>query len=273
MLIWLSNHIGEGTMLKMFKLIREDIHSVLSRDPAARNAFEVLFMYQGLHAIWSHRVAHSLWRHRWRLPARLLSQIARFWTGIEIHPGAIIGRRFFIDHGMGVVIGETAEIGDDVTLYHGVTLGGVSLEKGKRHPTLGDGVVVGAGAKILGNISVGDHSRIGANAVVVRPVPPNSVVVGVPGQIVRRSQPVTDELDMHHDLLPDTIGLSLVSVLRRLEALEQHVSGHVEDHHALELMVEAVSSNGNGNGNGKGKQAPAIHTPQDGVWQGQDFMI
>jgi len=251
--------------MRLFTLIREDIRSVLERDPAARNAFEVLFMYQGLHAIWSHRVAHSLWRHGWKLPARLLSQIARYWTGIEIHPGAIIGRRFFIDHGMGVVIGETSEIGDDVTLYHGVTLGGVSLAHGKRHPTLGDGVVVGAGAKILGAITVGDHSRIGANAVVVKPVPANSVVVGVPGQVVRRSQPLTEGTDLHHDLLPDTIGLTLLAVMRRVEALEQHVSGHVHDHEALALLGDAV--------NGNGKSSASIHAPADGVWEGQDFMI
>ncbi len=153
----------------LFKMIVEDIRSALHRDPAARNWAEVLFNYAGLHAIWVYRVSHWLWTHKLYFPARWLSQAARWFTGIEIHPGAKIGRRVFIDHGMGVVIGETAEIGDQVTLYHGVTLGGVSLEKGKRHPTLGHNVVVGAGAKILGAIEIGAGSRIGANAVVVKP--------------------------------------------------------------------------------------------------------
>jgi serine O-acetyltransferase len=160
---------------------------VLERDPAARTWLEVLLVYSGLHAIWIHRIAHWLWQHNFRFIARWLSQFSRWLTGIEIHPGAKIGKGFFIDHGMGVVIGETAEIGADVTLYHGVTLGGTSLEKGKRHPTIGDRVVIGAGAKILGAITIGNDSRIGANAVVVKSVPPNSVVVGVPGQIVQRS--------------------------------------------------------------------------------------
>ncbi|MGB9801296.1 MAG: serine O-acetyltransferase, partial [Thermanaerothrix sp.] len=189
----------------MFQTLREDIESVFERDPAARTFLEVLLTYPGLHAIWLHRVAHWLWRRRLKLIARWLSTLNRFLTGIEIHPGAKIGRRFFIDHGMGVVIGETAEVGDNVTMYHGVTLGGVSLEKGKRHPTIEDDVVIGAGAKVLGNIVVGRGSRIGANAVVVKSVPPNSVVVGVPGQVVVRSQPRPAAPDLQHDKLPDAI--------------------------------------------------------------------
>ncbi|MRR35316.1 serine O-acetyltransferase, partial [bacterium] len=173
----------------MFARLHEDIQSVKERDPAARSSIEVFFCYPGLHAIWFHRVAHWFWKRNLFFLGRFLSHLGRFCTGIEIHPGATIGRRLFIDHGMGVVIGETAEIGDNVTIYHGVTLGGVSLEKGKRHPTIGDGVVIGAGAKVWGAITIGANSRIGANAVVVRSVPANSVVIGVPGQVVVRSRP------------------------------------------------------------------------------------
>ncbi len=173
----------------MFKTIREDVKSVLERDPAARNVPEVLLCYPGLHAIWAHRFTHYLWKKGFKLTARAISQVMRSITGIEIHPGATIGRNFFIDHGMGVVIGETTEIGENVTLYHGVTLGGTSLEKVKRHPTIEDHVVIGAGAKVLGAITIGAHSRIGANAVVVKSTPPDSVVVGVPGQVVMRDHP------------------------------------------------------------------------------------
>lgn len=233
--------------ISLFKMIIEDIHCALQRDPAARNGFEVLVNYSGLHAIWIYRVTHWLWKRKLYFPARWLSQISRWMTGIEIHPGAVIGRRFFIDHGMGVVIGETAEVGDDVTLYHGVTLGGVSLEKGKRHPTLGDRVVVGAGAKILGAIEIGKSSRIGANAVVVKPVPPNSVVVGIPGQIVRRTDMTSDEQpDLHHDQLPDTLGQALRQVMARLDQLEDDLHIHK---------------------NGK------INTDAEGHWIGSDFSI
>lgn len=161
--------------------IREDIRNAQSHDPAARSAFETFVVASGLHAIWAYRWHHWLWTHHAKFPARVGAQVVRTLTGVEIHPGATIGRRFFIDHGMGVVIGETAEIGDDVMIYHGVTLGGRSLEHGKRHPTLGNGVVVGAGAKILGPLTIGDNSAVGANAVVVRDVPANSIVVGIPG--------------------------------------------------------------------------------------------
>jgi serine O-acetyltransferase len=183
----------------MFTEIRNDIHSVLDSDPAAHSALEVLICYQGLHAVWGYRLAHWFWVRRRCLIGRLISQFVRSRTGIEIHPGATIGPQLFIDHGMGVVIGETAEIGKGVTLYHGVTLGGTSLNKGKRHPTLEDHVVVGAGAKVLGNIRIGANSKIGANAVVLKSVPPDSVVVGIPGQVVHRqprTQPV-HTLDHH----------------------------------------------------------------------------
>jgi serine O-acetyltransferase len=167
----------------MFGQLKEDIRSIFDRDPAARNSFEIITTYPGVHALIVHRLANGLWRHGLKWPARMLSHLGRMLTGIEIHPGATIGRRFFIDHGMGVVIGETAEIGDDCTLYHGVTLGGTTWNKGKRHPTLGRGVVIGAGAKVLGPITVGDNARIGSNAVVVKDVPDGATVVGIPGRI------------------------------------------------------------------------------------------
>lgn len=173
-------------MISFVKSVREDIAAVFETDPAARSYFEVLFCYPGLHAVWAHHATHWLWRHGFRFLARFGSQVARLFTGIEIHPGAEIGRRLFIDHGMAVVIGETSIVGDDVTLYQGVTLGGTGKEKGKRHPTIGNGVVVGSGAKILGNITVGDNCRVGAGSVVLRNVPSNSTIVGVPGHIVLR---------------------------------------------------------------------------------------
>jgi serine O-acetyltransferase len=203
--------------------MRNDIRSVFGRDPAARSVLEILVCYPGLHAVWGHRISRWLWQHGLKLPGRWVSHLFRALTGIEIHPGATIGPGFFIDHGMGVVIGETAEIGADVTLYHGVTLGGTSLAKGKRHPTLEDRVVVGAGAKILGAITIGADSRIGANAVVVKSVPPNSVVVGVPGQIVKRSRPHTaqDAPDLNHSQLPDMVAGQLIALTARIEALER----------------------------------------------------
>jgi len=214
----------------MFRTIHNDIRSVFGRDPAARSVLEILVCYPGLHAVWGHRISHWLWQHGMKLPGRWVSHLFRALTGIEIHPGATLGPGFFIDHGMGVVIGETAEIGTDVTLYHGVTLGGTSWAKGKRHPTLEDRVVVGAGAKILGAITIGADSRIGANAVVVKSVPPNSVVVGVPGQIVKRSKPHTaaDKPDLEHAQIPDVIAAKLIGLTARVEALERgRVSGLV----------------------------------------------
>ena len=171
----------------MFARLKEEIAVVFERDPAARNAWEVITCYPGFHALLVHRLAHNLWRVRLRWLARLISHLGRFLTGIEIHPGAQIGRRFFIDHGMGVVIGETAEVGNDCTIYHGVTLGGTSWNKGKRHPTLGSGVVLGAGAKVLGPITVGDGARIGSNAVVVKDVPPGATAIGIPARIVEKN--------------------------------------------------------------------------------------
>ena len=207
----------------MLSAIRQDVHSVLERDPAARSTIEVLLCYPGLHALWAHRVSHWLWRHGVRLPARVLSFAVHGVTGIDIHPGAEIGRGLFIDHGSAVVIGETAEIGADVTIYQGVTLGGTSLHKGKRHPTIEDRVVVGAGAKVLGAFTVGHDSRIGANAVVVKPVPPNTVVVGVPGEIVQRRQQhsAADAPDLEHGQMPDVLGDAVLALSARLQTLER----------------------------------------------------
>lgn len=216
--------------LNFFQLMAEDIRTALERDPAARSAFEVFTVYAGVHALWAHRISHWLWQHKLTWLARANAQIARFFTGIEIHPGARIGRRLFIDHGMGVVIGETAEIADDVTLYHGVTLGGVSLEKVKRHPTIEEDVVIGAGAKVLGNITIGSHSRIGANAVVVKSVPTQSVVVGVPGQIIRRMHEVRENIpDLEHADLPDAISRYLQSIAARMSTLEEKLDVHPEE--------------------------------------------
>ena len=202
----------------------------MERDPAARTPLEVALLYPGVHAVWAHRVSHALWRRGAHLPARALSQLARAATGIEIHPAAQIGERVVIDHGMGVVIGETAEVGDDVTIYHGVTLGGTSLEVGKRHPTVGDRVTIGAGAKILGPLTVGHDSRIGANAVLVRSVADNSVVVGVPGQVISRTRKhtATDRPDLDNATVPDPIGITLHALISRVDALETEVTGHVQ---------------------------------------------
>ncbi|MGB0937370.1 MAG: serine O-acetyltransferase [Colwellia sp.] len=178
----------------MFSRMKEDINSVFDRDPAARTTFEVLLNYPGMHAIWLHRISHKLWKWNWKLLSRTLSTFSRWLTGVEIHPGATLGRRFFIDHGMGVVIGETAEIGDDVTLYHGVTLGGTSWNSGKRHPTLGDNVVIGAGAQVLGPITVAKGGKVGSNSVVVKDVPENSTAVGIPAKIVN-AKSSTDSAD------------------------------------------------------------------------------
>jgi serine O-acetyltransferase len=233
-----------------FEKIRQDIQAVFDRDPAARSTLEVILCYPGLHAVWGHRVSSWMWHHRLKLLARLFSHLVRGLTGIEIHPGARIGPNFFIDHGMGIVIGETAEIGDCVTMYHGVTLGGASLKKGKRHPTLGNNIVVGAGAKILGAITVGDNSRIGANAVVVKPVPSDSVVVGVPGQVVTRSLPRSypNLPDLEHGRLPDMIGETLTTLIAHVQRLEARINGQLS-------------------------HEPELHVPDHGVWHGEDFMI
>ncbi len=205
----------------MFKTLREDIQVVLTRDPAARNAAEVIFFYPGLHALWFHRLAHFLWRHKFRLLARFVSHISRFLTGIEIHPGAKIGRRFFIDHGIGVVIGETAEIGDDVLLYQGVVLGGTTLEKKKRHPTIGNNVVLGTGAVALGAITIGDGARIGSGSVVVKSVPAGATVVGIPGRVVEDKR--EHLMDLEHGRLPDPVAEAIRLVLREQDRLEERL--------------------------------------------------
>ena len=209
----------------MLNRIREDIATVFAKDPAARGLLEVLTCYPGLHAIWMHRVANWLWHHGLHLPARMISHVNRFLTGIEIHPGATIGRRFFIDHGMGIVIGETAEVGDDVLIYKGVVLGGVSLEKAKRHPTIGNGVVLGTDAIVLGPIEVGHNAQIGSGSVVVKPVPHCATVVGVPGRVVKingvscRLKP-----DLHHEQLPDMVVDTIDRLTQRITALETRLS-------------------------------------------------
>jgi serine O-acetyltransferase len=225
----------------MLTTIRRDIQSVFKRDPAARSLLEVLTCYPGLHAVWGYRVAHWFWIHNFKLIGRILSQFVRGWTGIEIHPGATIGPGLFIDHGMEVVIGETSEIGEDVTLYHGVTLGGTSNIKGKRHPTLEDCVVVGTGAKILGAITVGESSRVGANAVVVRSVPPDSVVMRT------RPHPDVHTPDLEHSQMPDVIGETLQELMQRVDQLEGRVNGHAHPTHGRTL--------------------------DHGVWTGEDFEI
>lgn len=200
---------------------REDVKTVFSRDPAARSLLEVVTCYPGLHALWCYRLAHWLWIHRFRFFGRLVSHFARFATGVEIHPGARIGRRFFIDHGMGVVIGETSEIGNDVLMYQGVVLGGTTLEKKKRHPTIGNNVVIGTAAILLGPITLGDGARVGANSVVVKSVPPGATVVGVPGRIVEdRKEPVAD---LEHGKLPDPVSEGMRSMVERQHRLEERI--------------------------------------------------
>ena len=205
----------------MFGAIREQIDTIFLRDPAAKSVIEIVLCYPGFHAVLFHRLAHRLYTANVPLLPRFISQVSRFLTGIEIHPGATIGRRFFIDHGMGVVIGETAEIGDDVLLYQGVTLGGTGNEHGKRHPTLGNHVVIGTGAKVLGSIRIGNHVKIGAGSVVVRPVPDHSTVVGIPGRIVRQR---TAEGDLEHGQLPDPEGQEIQDLRQRVADLEKQVT-------------------------------------------------
>lgn len=210
----------------IFKHFREDVAATRSRDPAARTSLEVALCYPGIHALWFHRVSHALWQMGWKLAARYLSQVARWLTGIEIHPGATIGRRFFIDHGMGVVIGETAEVGDDVTLYQGVTLGGTSLEHGKRHPTLEDGVIIGAGAKILGPLTIGARARVGSNAVVLRDVAPGTTVVGVPARAAADRSKVENLGFCAYGSpadLPDPVARAMEALCGDLERLQRRV--------------------------------------------------
>jgi len=204
----------------MFAVIREQIDTIFREDPAAKSVLEIFLCYPGFHAALLHRVAHRLYKANVPLLPRVISQVSRFFTGIEIHPGATIGRRFFIDHGMGVVIGETAEIGDDVLIYQGVTLGGTGNEQGKRHPTIGNNVVIGTGAKVLGSIRIGNNCKIGAGSVVVRPVPDHSTVVGIPGRIVRQRAP---EGVLDHGILPDPEGQEISDLKRRVTELENLV--------------------------------------------------
>ena len=239
----------------MLATLRRDLRAARERDPAARSSIEVVLCYPGLHALWAHRVSHQLWRRGHRLTARVGSALTRAVTGVDIHPGATLGPGLFIDHATGVVIGETAQVGADVTIYQGVTLGGTSLEHGKRHPTIEDRVTIGAGAKVLGPVTVGHDSRIGANAVVVKPVPPNSVVVGVPGQVIARSRPRTEHeaLDLDDTVVPDLVGVSLQSLLARVDELERALDGRA----------------------GAGPvPAPADVRPSPGgIWPGEDFSI
>lgn len=202
----------------VFKRLREDIHVVFKHDPAARSAFEVVLTYSGLHAVWAHRISHWFWKKRLFFLARFTSQVSRFFTGIEIHPGAKIGRRLFIDHGMGIVIGETTEIGDDVVLFQGVTLGGTGKEKGKRHPTVEDNVMVSTGAKVIGAITLGKNSKIGAGSVVLKDVPPNSTVVGIPGKVV-----VQDGVRIKRDT-EDDLNRKVKELEKQIESLEQRLN-------------------------------------------------
>ena len=233
----------------MLAALRHDVRAAMDRDPAACSALTVVLCYPGVHAIWGHRVSRWLWHRHARLLARLSAELTRILTGVEIHPAAGLGPGLFIDHATGVVIGETAEIGADVTIYQGVTLGGTSTETGKRHPTVGDRVIIGSGAKVLGPIVVGDDSRIGANAVVVTAVPAGSVVVGVPGQVIARSRPrPATALPRTDDaLLPDLVSVSLQALLRRVDRLESLADGHLVDQ--------------------------TIHAPEAGIWHGEDFSI
>jgi serine O-acetyltransferase len=250
----------------MFSRIKEDISCVFERDPAARNSLEVLLTYPGVHAVIGHRFAHGLWCSGLKILARLVSNIVRWLTGIEIHPGAQIGRRFFIDHGMGVVIGETAEIGDDCTIYHGVTLGGTSWEKGKRHPTLGDGVVIGAGAKVLGPIKVSDCARIGSNAVVLKDVPCEATVVGIPGRVIAPHKKVQSPRESPHRAamekkmgfdaygltqdMPDPVSNAINGILDHIHAMDERLiqtscavkkmGGDVDDYGLPEIKAEDI---------------------------------
>jgi serine O-acetyltransferase len=225
----------------MLAAIRRDIRAARQRDPAKPTMAQVIFCYPGVHAVWGHRISHWLWHRGARLTARAFAELTRILTGVDIHPGAVLGAGLFIDHATGVVIGETAKVGDDVTLYQGVTLGGTGRDTGKRHPTVGDRVTIGAGAKVLGPITVGEDSRIGANAVVIKPVPPGSVVVGVPGQIIGALAATDDSM------MPDLVGVSLDSLLTRVAKLEAQ---------------------------GDGEQTGRVIRPPDaGVWHGEDFSI
>jgi serine O-acetyltransferase len=227
----------------MLAAMRQDIRAAKERDPAEPTTLQVIVAYPGVHAIWGHRISHWLWNRGAKVAARAVGELTRILTGVEIHPGAILGTGLFIDHATGVVIGETAEVGDDVTIFHGVTLGGTGRDTGKRHPTIGDRVIIGAGAKILGPIKIGDDSRIGANSVVVKEVPSSSVVVGVPGQIISRAKPGSPD-----DSLPDLVGVSLQQLFSRVARLEAQ-------------------------GGSPQQTGRVIRPPEAGVWHGEDFSI
>ncbi len=229
----------------MFKRLKKDIQVIFERDPAAKSVLEVVLTYSGLHAIIMYRIAHWFYNRKLFLIARIISQFARFLTGIEIHPGAKIGEGLFIDHGTGVVIGETTEIGDNVTIYQGVTLGGTGKEKGKRHPTIGNNVVISSGAKVLGSITVGDNVKIGAGSVVLKPVPPNCTVVGVPGKIVRRNgERVKNvaEIDLRHDLLPDPVADSLSLITENIKRLEKRIDELERENAILKSKLQGGQS-------------------------------
>lgn len=232
----------------LLSMIREDVACVRARDPAARHTLEIVLTYPGVHAIVWHRIANRLWTANHRFAGRFVSWLGRFLTNVDIHPGATIGRRFFIDHGAGVVVGETAEIGDDVTLYHGVTLGGVSWRPGKRHPTLENGVLVGAGAKILGPITVGAGARIGANSVVIEDVPPEMTVVGIPGRIVKGAETrrlIAGRIDLEHHLMPDPVGEAIATLVDRIDFLEMrlaHLSGERRPKVEFEVVPDATTA-------------------------------
>jgi len=221
----------------MFKALKENINTVFERDPAARSVLEIIFCYPGIHALWFHRCANFLWRNRLLFPARLLSHISRFFTGVDIHPGAKIGRRFFVDHGAGVVIGETVEIGDDVLMYQGAILGGTTLKKEKRHPTVGNNVVIGANSVVLGPIAIGDNVKIGSGSVVLKSIPSGSTVVGVPGRIVEEQQ--EHLLDLEHGKLPDPVADALRFVLKEQEELKARLR-KLEKLSKLDISKEEV---------------------------------
>ena len=223
----------------VFKTIREDINSVFDRDPAARSVLEIIFCYPDLHAVWFYRIAHWFWIRKCFFIGRFISHLGRFFTGVEIHPGAKIGNKFFIDHGMGVVIGETAEIGDNVTLYHGVTLGGVTWDKVKRHPTLEDNVVIGSGAKVLGPFTVGKGAKIGSNSVVVKAVPPGATVVGIPGKTVLAEPEKQEERrpDLEHGKLPDPEAKAIACLFDQIRALEEKVKELTDEQQRLRAQL------------------------------------
>lgn len=229
----------------MFNAMKEDIEVVMERDPAAKSRLEVVLCYPGLHAIWLHRIAHKLYKKGWVLLPRLLNTFSRFLTGIDIHPGAKLGRGLFIDHGMGLVIGETAEIGINVTLYQGVTLGGTGKERGKRHPTIGDNVVVASGAKVLGSFTVGPNSKIGSGSVVLHEVPPNSVVVGIPGRVVTQNGvKITPDggIDLNHDVLPDPVAEYETAMADYIKLLDSRMKGMEKILLNLQKKVEKENS-------------------------------